>query len=86
MLECESLGETLKDRFRGPDGAVGGGVCPLCTEAGAPWNNPASNLGEVKGGLGEVAARAGEAREALGPVGAARSGKRGTWGGFGDVC
>lgn len=55
MAEASTLGDTLNDRFRGPEGAVGGGVCawkgPACPPRGA-----VSDLGDAKGGLGEMEA------------------------------
>ena len=73
-----AFGDTLKDWLRGPEGAVGGGVCPR-TRPAKPWKAPTSDLGEANGGRGETDAKAGDIRVARGPVGAASSLKRDGW-------
>ena len=68
-----AFGETLNDRFRGPNGAEGGGVCPRAGALKAAIPPPTSDRGEAKAGRGEMEAWPGDIREARGPVGAASS-------------
>lgn len=63
--ELAPLGDTLYDRFRGPDGADGGGVCIR----GTPEGRTTSDRGDAKGGRGDTEAWAGDIRDARGPVG-----------------
>lgn len=74
-VELVTLGDTLKDLLRGPEGANGGGVCTR-GRPGNPLKPLTSDLGEAKGGLGDTDASAGDIRVARGPVGAASSPKR----------
>ena len=63
--EVATLGETLYDRFLGPDGAEGGGVCIR----GRPDGRATSERGDANGGCGDSEAWAGDMRDARGPVG-----------------
>ena len=76
--EVVSFGDTLNDLFRGPDGAVGGGVC-LRNIAGGACGALISERGDANGGRGDTDACgicAGDILDALGPVGAVISTRR----------
>lgn len=71
----ETFGETLNARFRGPDGALGGGGVFGRENAGpevANW----SVCVEANGKRGGAAVCAEKGREAFGPVGADKSAAR----------
>ena len=79
--EFATLGETLYDRFRGPDGAEGGGVCIR----GIPEGRAISDRGDAKGGRGDTEGCAGDVLDARGPVGGFNSASLGACDALGDT-